>query len=200
MNERAHPTRREQQRCETRAEILSAARILLRKRGYEAMSTRAVAEHAGVAVGTVFAHFHDKAALVEALLHDQVEAALEAAMATLPVADLTAQLVHVAGRLFDAYRTDAELSRVYLRESLFFAADREGILAPQLRRFERWAVARCAEAVERGEIGPLEPRLAFVAFFSFYIAMLIAGLRGELAPEEQLRTMTALVRRHFGQE
>jgi AcrR family transcriptional regulator len=200
VDERAHIRRRDLQKDETRWQILNAARDLLREQGFGAMSTRAVAERAGVGVGTVFLHFRDKGALVEALLHDQIEAALDGALATLPAADLADQLVHVAGRLFAAYEANAALSRVFLRESLFIAAGVGGVLAPQLHRFEEWTATRITEAAARGEIAPVDARLGFAAFFSFYLGVLIAGLRGDLSPATQVSTMEALVRRHFGLE
>lgn len=193
-------TRREAQKDETRTLLLAAARGLVSEGGYGAMSTRAVAERAGVAVGTVFLHFPDKASLIEALLHDHIEAALGAALASLPPGDLVAQLVHVATRLFEAYDSNPTLARVYLRENLFLEGAGPRPLSAQLRRFEEWAAARCAEAVARGEIEPVEPRLAFAAFFSFYLSALVGGLRGELSAIGRVSLLEALLRRHFNLE
>ena len=192
--------RRQARKDETRSLILGAAQSLLSLQGYERMSTRAVAERAGVAVGTVFLHFPDKSALVEALLHDHIERALAGALATLPAGDLASELVHVAACLFAAYEANPALSRVYLREALFFDGGAERPLAIQLRHFQEWAAGRCAEAVARGEIGPVDPNLAFTAFFSFYLALLVAGLRGDLDGEGRVAILEALVRHHFGLE
>lgn len=190
-------TRRQLKKDETRVLILEAARALLEVEGVERLNTRAVAQRAGVAVGTVFVHFPDKAALIEAMLHDQIEAALAQALSTLPSGDLAAELVHVASCLYAAYEANPALSRVYLREALFFAAGPGRPLAEQLRRFREWAAGRCAAAVERGEIPPVDPQLAFAAFFSFYLGLLVSGLRGEMAPEARVAVLEALVRRHF---
>jgi AcrR family transcriptional regulator len=189
--------RRQQQKDETRTLILSSAQILLTERGFEAMNTRAVAERARVGVGTVFLHFPDKGALIEALLHEHIESALRDALETLPPGGLAAELVHVAGCLYAAYDANPALSRVYLREALFFASDAERPLAAQLRRFQEWAGGRCAEAVARGEIQPIDPQQAFTAFFSFYLGLLVAGLRGDVTPEARLAMLDTLVRRHF---
>jgi AcrR family transcriptional regulator len=189
--------RRQQQKDETRSLILSSAQILLTERGFEAMNTRAVAERARVGVGTVFLHFPDKGALIEALLHEHIESALQGALDTLPSGGLAAELVHVAACLYAAYDANPALSRVYLREALFFAPGAERPLAAQLRRFQEWAAGRCTEAVARGEIQPIDPQQAFIAFFSFYAALLVAGLRGDLTPEARLAMLDKLVRRHF---
>lgn len=192
--------RRQAHKDETRSLILTAAQSLLSEQGYERMSTRAVAERAGVAVGTVFVHFPDKSALIEALLHDHVERALDGALASLPAGGLADELVHVASCLFAAYEANPALSRVYLREALFFSGGAERPLSIQLRHFQEWASRRCAEAVARGEIRPVDPGLAFTAFFSFYLALLVAGLRGDLNGEARVAILDALVRRHFGLE
>lgn len=189
--------RRQQQKDETRSLILDSARLLLSEKGYEAMNTRAVAERARVAVGTVFLHFPDKGALIEALLHDHIEAALGAALATLPGRGFADDLVHVATSLFAAYDANPALARVYLRESLFFAGGPERPLAVQLQRFQEWAASRCSGAIERGEIVPIDAVQAFTAFFAFYLALLLAGLRGDIAPAARDEMLASLVRHHF---
>jgi AcrR family transcriptional regulator len=191
------PLRRQQQKDATRGLILDSARLLLSEKGYEAMSTRAVAERARVGVGTVFLHFPDKGALIEALLHDHIESALAGALACLPAGGFVAELVHVAARLFAAYDANPALARTYLRETLFFAPGSERPLAVQLQRFQEWAAARCAEAIRRGEIPPIAAPQAFTAFFSFYLALLIAGLRGDMTAADRIVMLEALVRRHF---
>src|SRR5205085_4580512 len=48
----------------TRLHILDAAEDLIRRRGMEATTTRAIAERAGCAEGTIYRHFPDKHALL----------------------------------------------------------------------------------------------------------------------------------------
>ncbi|WP_431230843.1 TetR/AcrR family transcriptional regulator [Paenarthrobacter nicotinovorans] len=56
--------RRERKKAETRAKIADAALELFLDRGYNDVTIREVAEHADVALATVFAHFSGKEALV----------------------------------------------------------------------------------------------------------------------------------------
>ncbi|MBF4616427.1 TetR/AcrR family transcriptional regulator [Curtobacterium sp. VKM Ac-1376] len=56
--------RRERKKAATRAAISSAALELFLAHGFDAVSVRDIAEHADVAVATVFAHFSGKEALV----------------------------------------------------------------------------------------------------------------------------------------
>ena len=64
----------------TRKNLMAALERLLRKKEFEMISVQDIAKEAGVAVGSVYSHFKDKTAFLEALLtywHDQVEAQLE---------------------------------------------------------------------------------------------------------------------------
>lgn len=53
-----------------RGQLLAAARELLEAQGKDALSLRAIAERAGVAPGTVYYHYADKAALLAGLAVD----------------------------------------------------------------------------------------------------------------------------------
>lgn len=190
-------TLRDRQKAQTRALVLEAAAALFAEQGYEATTTRAVAERAGVAAGTVFAHFADKAALGGALLYEHVEAALDRAFATLPPGDVVTRLVHVATTLYAAYDARPDLSRALLQAALF-RADADGPLGEQLRAFEAWAGGEIAHAVERGEMPPVPLPVAFAAFFTQYFGLLLGGLRGEIAPAARAALLDTLVRRSFG--
>lgn len=63
---------------------MAALERLLRTKEFEMISVQDIAKEAGVAVGSVYSHFKDKTAFLEALLvywHEQVEAQLEMAEA-----------------------------------------------------------------------------------------------------------------------
>jgi len=69
---------------QTRQNLMAALERLLRKHEFETISVQGIAKEAGVAVGSVYSHFKDKTAFLEALLiywRDQVEAQLEIAEA-----------------------------------------------------------------------------------------------------------------------
>lgn len=68
----------------TREKLMSALERLLRTQEFENISVQDIAREAGVAVGSVYSHFKDKTAFLEALLafwREQVEAQLEIAEA-----------------------------------------------------------------------------------------------------------------------
>jgi AcrR family transcriptional regulator len=62
----------------THANLLSAARGVIAKKGYGAMRVEEVVALAGVAKGTFFAHFRDKDALMELLIGDEINRHLDA--------------------------------------------------------------------------------------------------------------------------
>ncbi len=73
----------------TREKLMSALERLLRNREFENISVQDIAKEAGVAVGSVYSHFKDKTAFLEALLESwrtNIEIQLEASEAQ----DLTA--------------------------------------------------------------------------------------------------------------
>ncbi|MFO0711757.1 MAG: TetR/AcrR family transcriptional regulator [Sandaracinus sp.] len=196
------PGGRAAQKASTREAILAAARATLARGGLAATTTRRVAEEAGVAVGTVFLHFPDTSALVEALLDAHLERALAQAYRTVPAnGTLVEQLVHVAKRLYDSYAVEPELSRAFIAGSLFPVEGRaEGAAEARLRAFEQWVMGRVAEAVSRGEIPAIEPALAFGGFFSLYFGLLVAGLRGTVTRREQVALLSASLSRLFRTE
>jgi len=68
-------TRKPQQRSiATRARVLTAARDLSHRHGLEVVTADAVAKEAGVAKGTVFAHFGDMDGLLSHVLLDRLKA------------------------------------------------------------------------------------------------------------------------------
>ncbi|AKU92621.1 TetR/AcrR family transcriptional regulator [Vulgatibacter incomptus] len=186
---------RDRQREATRALLLEAAARLVAERGAEAATTRDLARAAGVAAGTVFAHFPDKASLYEALLHEHIERALDGALATLP-AGFVDQLAHVAEALWAAYDSRPDLSRVLIAQTLFLS-DPERPLAKQLARFQGWFVERLAAGLAAGEVPPIDPQLAFATFFSSYLGLLLSGLRGELPPEARASLFHAFLVQFF---
>jgi AcrR family transcriptional regulator len=60
----------------TRQRILQAARRLLAEKGYEATTTRAIAEAAEIASGTVFNYFPTKEAIIACLANDAINEAM----------------------------------------------------------------------------------------------------------------------------
>lgn len=82
---------------------------------------RAIASRAGVAAGTVVLHFGSKSELLHAAFFEDLDAVLQAALATPGRGPLTAQLNRLTRAIFDHYLQRPALSRTKLKESLFAA-------------------------------------------------------------------------------
>jgi AcrR family transcriptional regulator len=190
---------RAEQKVVTRSEVLAAARRLFAERGWEGTTTRAVAEAAGVAAGTVFLHFPDKVALLEAALREQIATALTAAEATLPATGILAQLTHLAGALYRMYAEDRALARVLVKESLFLTeGDAAAASKAQLEHFAHQVAALLDAARIRGEVDrAVDPRLGATAFVGLYFTVLVGGLRDGLAPEAQVELLRVLLDQYF---
>ena len=161
----------------------------------DATTTRDVARRAGVAIGTVFAHFPDRAALVESVLEAHIAEALRRTSASVdraaPVID---QVMWTVEGLWAAYDAEPALSREVLRATLFFPSAGSA-LGRQLEAFQLEIVGLLDGAVRSGELPPQDFAISFLGFFGLYFSLLLAGLRGDLPPEARGPLLRALLAR-----
>ncbi len=100
---------------DTVATILNATARILGKRGFDALTTNAVARAAGVSIGSLYQYFPNKEALVTALTEQHIEdmnTAIHAEferVATLPIAQAARAIIELT---FRAHTIDPELHRV----------------------------------------------------------------------------------------
>jgi len=191
-------TRREQSCAETRRLILAAAKDLYLEKGYKLAPTRELARRAGVAEGTVFAHFPDKATLLAAALHEDLELTIGQAVASLPPPDIPCRerLSHLAGALYAYYARKPGLSRALVKESLFLDGDGGKQVREAVLRFIVLASEIVEEAKVRGEYAAdVDAVLAGKAFFAAYYLELVAGLSGpDFDPVQVRNDLDAQVR------
>jgi len=169
-------TSRADRKARTRAAILRAARDRFVSQGYGGATIRDVAEAAGVGVGTVHAHFVDKAGLLRACFDDQIAEAVQLGFATLDsTAPLLDQLTHLARVLFAAYARHPALSREMFKQSLFPDAP-----DPHLGPFIATLAELFRTAREDGVLSRLPGNgvLAGHGWFAAYLISLIGGLAG----------------------
>lgn len=191
-------TRREQSCAETRRLIMAAAKDLYLEKGYKTAPTRELARRAGVAEGTVFAHFPDKATLLAAALHEDLELAIGQAIASLPPPDIPCRerLLHLAGALYAYYARKPGLSRALVKESLFLDGEGGEQVRQAVIRFIVLAGKIVEEAMVRGEYAAdVDAVLAGRAFFAAYYLELVAGLSGpEFDPIQVRNNLEAQIR------
>jgi TetR/AcrR family transcriptional regulator, cholesterol catabolism regulator len=99
-----------------RERIRAAAWELFRERGYEATTTREVAERAGVATGTVFRYAKDKPDLLFLVFEHRLAEAVDAGFAQVSDADLVTQLLQLFEPIFDMYAVAPAVGRHFVKE------------------------------------------------------------------------------------
>lgn len=104
--------RKPQQRSiETRAKILEVARKQVVSTGYEGLRTEEIVAEAGVAKGTLFAHFGDKDQLLLVLMGEELEQT---------IAELVALSVKETIEIDDFLRASTSLLKLLSRERAIF--------------------------------------------------------------------------------
>lgn len=159
----------------TRARLIEATRNVVREVGYAHASTRAIAHAAGVAEGTIYRHFPDKAALFFATVLE-ANAPIVAWVTTLPArageGTVEENLTEVAVRL-------ASLRDEILPLELAIAAD------PELAAQRRAAMAAAASSLPPG---PPEAVAAYLA-----AEQQLGRVRADLDPREAAGLLLGLL-------
>lgn len=184
---------RERNKREKLERALKAARELFSRQGFEATTIRQIAERAGIGLGTLYSYVQNKHELLDQLFYEQWSQVEDAAYAALPEgAGLVDALLHVFGTMVDSYAQDLELSKTFVRETLFPTA---GTPEERLERTMR-VLGRLAGLVEqaqaRGEVAQdVEPLAAATNLFGLYLLHLMGWFSGMGTREEFLERLRA---------
>lgn len=107
---------REAKKEDKRRRIRKAAAELFRGQGYEATTTRAIAERAGIATGTLFLYVRDKDEALALVYGDEVDETLAAATKTRPSRlRFVRGVVHRLRGLYELYARHPELALRFVR-------------------------------------------------------------------------------------
>ncbi|WP_186397292.1 TetR/AcrR family transcriptional regulator [Stappia sp. TSB10GB4] len=185
---------------ETRDKILVAARDLFDAQGYEETSVDAVAERAGVAKATVFAHFNDKANLLIAVRIGSLDALAEAMRAQIdrgPTDDPAAFLAGLLHPWLALYRADPEFARLYLVQSTLKDAPWTRQFLDVCYRLEEAVVEAASLLQASGRLAAgAEPVLLAQGVLAFFYHMIVGFSIGAIPQaEEQAALFDRLVSR-----
>jgi AcrR family transcriptional regulator len=201
---RTRAERREQATAETRIGILAAARACLLADGYANLSTRAVAEAAGVPLSQIHYHFGSKQQLVLAMLASENARLLDRQRAMFASDEpLSVQWE----RACDFLEEDLASGYVRVLHELSAAAWSDPGLAEAVRRIQSgWytlltdVAARAAERV--GSLDPFTPAeigaLMGMPFIGAESALLLGFSEDELPVRSALRKVGGLIRQVEG--
>lgn len=165
------PGLRERNKLDKLARIRNAALELFQAKGYEATTTREIAEAADVAIGTVFMYADDKRDLLFLIFNDALDGVVDLAFSRVDSRKLLSQQAfQVFSHFYTAFHQQVLLARLLLRELVFFS---EGKQAAQFMENRRHIIAylqsMARQAIASGAIhadGDVE-RIANTFFFLY---------------------------------
>ena len=173
--------RRARRKEETLRRIEDAGWRLFTNRGYEATSTREIAEAADIAAGTLFNYFPEKRSLLIYLMQGQIDTALDEAFATMTASTLEEELTYVFSVLTRCYAKERRLSRVFIKELLFTDGQRRAESAAWTFNLVKRVANLVGNAQRRGELDPsIEPMEAAQQVFSTHYFGLVTWLGGTI--------------------
>lgn len=112
---------RERNKRDKLQRIKNAAYQLFISKGYDDTTTREIAVRAGVGMGTVFTYADNKRDLLFLIANEELEETTRRAEADIsPEASLMANLMAIFGNHYEYFVRQPELSRLMLREMLFY--------------------------------------------------------------------------------
>ncbi|HET6418470.1 MAG TPA: TetR/AcrR family transcriptional regulator [Polyangiales bacterium] len=197
-------SRRERRKEETLSRIETVAWDLFRRRGYEATSTREIAEGADIAAGTFFNYFPEKRSLLIHLMQRQIDSATNRAFETMAPSTLERELTELFAALTQCYAKERRLSRVFIKELLFTDGQRRTESAAWTFGLVKRISSLVERAQRRGELDPsIDPMEAAQQVFSTHYFGLVTWLGGTIpsrdAQEEQFRASLRLLLRGLRQ-
>lgn len=163
--------RREQQKQQTRARVIDAARALFAERGYDEATVRDIAQRAGVAAGSVFTTFDSKSSLLLEVLWARYSALYIELQPLLTNTDHTcARLERLAAIATEFELRDPRLFAETMGASWTWTAaeemDHRGRLAPLVQILH----TILSQGVERGDLpAGFDCGLATEIIFSCYV-------------------------------
>lgn len=194
MNRRTASSRK------TRQLILSAAKTLFAEFGPSKCTIRGIAKKAGVSPASVMVHFKTKDALLENTIHEEIEAALTKALATLPAdGGLLESFMHISRAMFRFYDTNRNLYRALVANVLLRPSSQTPYLSRQMDQYMTLMAEMVKEQQTAGRIRPqADPQISAGALASLYFGALILLFREpDISAGDALDLLEATTRQYL---
>lgn len=159
--------------AETARRIAQSAAELFFTARYEDTTIAQVAEHAGVAVGTVMLHYGSKSELATVAFADRIASTVESASEAITGASLPADLDALTRPLFQWYADNRDVAGDLLKEALFATGSSGDYYASAVDR----TVATFTEIAEQHRPHD-EPQLVGESLLGDYLLVVLRGLGG----------------------
>lgn len=183
MVRKEKPKTRKEQSEATHRLLLKNARRTLKKRGFTATTIREVAKSAGVATGTVMAHFGSKEELLYEVLHDDINKIAAEVFASINPDLPVSEVMQFIGESFLAeYASEPELYADFLEHSLFARGPWGDRFTQQVEQVGGQVAALLSAAVQQKELrSNTDIRAATTTFFANYYFVLIIQIKSRFA-------------------
>lgn len=188
---------RERNKLDKSTRIRRAALELFETKGFDATTTREIAELADVGIGTVFMYADDKRDLLFLIFNDVLDRVVEEAFARPDGRkSLSAQATEVFRRFYESFHARVALARILLRELVFFS---EGKQAEQFLANRSRIMAGlehlAQQAITKGKVRSSEdPKEIASAMFFLYSGEVRLWLN---APDPDVQQGLARLQRTF---
>lgn len=167
----------------THQKILSAAKRLFSRKGYDSTTTREIAQSAGVAEGTLFRHFDNKkAVLIEVATAGWIDILTELLTELSEMGSYKAVAQMMRHRMLHL-RDNNDLFRVCFLEAQFHPELREKIQTDVIAKMTDVAEAFVQTGIDRGVYRPLDPRLIAHVFLGLFM---VAGFSHNTLQSEEM--------------
>jgi TetR/AcrR family transcriptional regulator, cholesterol catabolism regulator len=191
-------SKRDRKKRDKEARIRAAALELFREKGFADTTTRAVAERAGIAAGTLFLYVQTKEELVDFVFSGEIAAVVERAFSTLPPrrTDVVARLMHLFGALLDFYAADAALARVLIAEAVLPRPNARSL--PLTFAFLQRLAGVIGEAQDDGKlIAAAESLELGMHAFTLYVGGVLTVVNGWGSAADAKQTLRRALEIHF---
>lgn len=170
--------RRERNKGEKLKRIRAAAKRLFSEQGFEATTTRQIAEAADIGTGTLFLYAKTKEELLVLVFQEEMVQLRDDAFASLPDGGtLLDDVFHVYRALCDFHERDRGLGRIYAKEMAFVSGPNRQVAEDFVEGLVLQTESRVEAAKARGEIVPDVPSLALSRnLFAIYFVFLQGAL------------------------
>ncbi len=157
-----------QTETETRTRILKSALKLFARNGYDGTTTRDLAEHAGVAEGTLFRHFSNKKAiLIEIATQGWIEILTDLLTELSEMGSYKAVAQVMRRRMLHLHQ-NADMLKVCFMEAQFHPDLREHIQLEVINKMTDVAEAFFQTAMDRGVYRQMNPKLIARVFLGMF--------------------------------
>jgi AcrR family transcriptional regulator len=177
---------REASKQDKRDRIRAAAAELFTTRGFDETSVADIAEHAGVAKGTVFLYAESKTDLVALVFEEALLGETRAGIAALDLGGgLAVELTKLFSRFFGVYEPTPALARLVLRELSFASGHAARVRSAVDGELLGGIAAHVDARKARGEVDESVVSMLVAAnAFAIYLLTLLGWLSGALPTRE----------------